>query len=381
MQSFVLQVPPTVVFGQDVLPQLGTIAHRFGDRAMIVSESVLQEGRYVERVADILKRAGVEIMVYDELMPSTPTIVVDEIAALAKASKTQLIVGLGGMRVLSIARCVAAVAVERMRIWDFVEGKTPEQTLPYIDVPSSFRNHLLMRNECVLRDSTDKRARFVQIPLGTVRATVVDTTLTQTLSSKYALAAILDTLLAAIEGFLSTASTRLSDTLLLTAIEGLYGAAMTAIRNPHDSRFRSRAAEAGLMTALGLATAGQGIGGALSYAINARFHLPKSWIASILLPHIVEILVARDTEKMAQVAGAFGETVEGIIAAEDAPRATRGVRRLLSHVDLPARFRDLNVTLDELSVAAEEAAEYRMNANVPGGTSAGDLQQLVAEAY
>lgn len=381
MQSFVLQVPQTVVFGQDVLPQLGPIAQRLGDRAMIISESVLQEGRYVERVADILKRAGLEIMVYDELMPSTPSIVIDEIASLAKASKTQLIVGLGGMRVLSMARCVASITVERMKVWDYIEGRVPTSTLPYIDIPSSYRNHLLMRNECIVRDSSDKRARIVPVPVGTVRAAIVDTTLTQTLSSKYAVAAILDTLLAAIEGYFSTFSSLYSDTLLLRAIGELHKAATTAIRNPHDTRFRSRAAEAGLLAALGLSITGQGMGGALSYAVNARFHLPKSWIATILLSHVVEILGMRDVEKMALVAGALGEPVEGIIAAEDAPRASRAVRRLLSHVDLPARFRDLDVTLDELSVAAEEAAEFRMNAGVPGGTSAADLQQLIAEAY
>lgn len=381
MQSFVLQVPQTIVFGQDVLPQLGPIAHRLGNRAMIISESVLQDGRYVERVADILKRAGLEIMVYDELMPSTPTIIIDEISALAKASKTQLIVGLGGMRVLSMARCVASVAAERMRVWDFVEGGVPAQTLPYIGIPSSYRNHLLLRNECVLRDSSDKRARIVPVPPDTIRATVVDTTLTQTLSSKYAIAALLDTLLAAIEGYLSTSSSLYSDTLLVAAIGELYKAAMIAVKNPHDTRFRSRASEAGLLAAMGLSITGQGMGGALSYAINARFHLPKSWIASILLPGVVEFLSVRDVARMARVAGAFGEPVEGIIDSEDAVRAIRGIRRLLSHVDLPVRFRDLDVTLDELSVAAEEAAEFRMNATVPGGASAADLQQLIAESY
>jgi alcohol dehydrogenase len=381
MQSFVLQVPSTVVFGQDVLPQLGPIAARLGNRAMIVSESVLQEGHYVERVADILKRAGVEVMVYDELMPSTPSVVVDEIASLAKASKTQLIVGLGGMRVLSIARCVASVAVDRLRVWDFLEGKKITQTLPYIDVPSSYRNHLLMRNECVVRDSSDKRALIVPVPHGTIRAAVVDTTLTQTLSSKYAIAAILDTLLAAIEGYLSSSASMYSDTILLKAIGALYKAAMTALKNPHDGRFRSRASEAGLLASMGLAITGQGMGGALSYAINAQFHLPKSWIATILLPHVVEVLSVRDVEKMARVAASIGENVEGIIAADDAPRAARGIRRLLSHVDLPVRFRDLDVTLDELSSAAEAASEYAMNANVPGGISSSDLQQLIAEAF
>ena len=110
MQTFSLRVPSSIVFGQDVLPQLGQIARDIGTRALIVSESVLHEGQHISRVVEILKRSGVETMIYDELMPGSPASTVDDIASLARASKAQSVIGLGGMRVLSIARCVANVA-------------------------------------------------------------------------------------------------------------------------------------------------------------------------------------------------------------------------------------------------------------------------------
>jgi alcohol dehydrogenase len=69
MQNFLLRVPPFLAFGQDVLPRLGAIAREHGKRALIVSEGVLHEGNHVDRVVEILKRAGMETMVYDELMP------------------------------------------------------------------------------------------------------------------------------------------------------------------------------------------------------------------------------------------------------------------------------------------------------------------------
>ena len=381
MQNFLLRVPSTLVFGQDVLAKLGPVALEYGSRALVISEAVLHEGNHIGRVVEILKRAGLETMVYDELMPGSPASSVDELASLARASRTEVVVGLGGMRVLSIARCVANVAVDGIGIADMFDGKMPSKSLPYVEIPSSYRNHLLMRNESVIRDVQAGRARIVKISPGTVRAVIIDTSFAQTLSSKYALAAILDTLLAAIEGYFSTHSSLYSDTLLERAIRELHAAALMGVRNPADARFRYRAAEAGLLTAMGVGVAGQGIGGILSYVLNARFGLPKSWVATILLPHVVDMLTPRNEEKAARVAAALSEPIEGIRAADDAPRAARGVRKLLSQLDLPVRLRDLDVAHEELSNAAEDALDYSGLAAVPGGASDADLQQLVSTAY
>jgi alcohol dehydrogenase class IV len=381
MQNYLLRIPPTIAFGQDVLTRLGTIAREHGKRALVISESVLHEGNHVDRVVEILRRGGLETMVYDELMPGSPTTVVDELASLAKASRTGVVIGLGGMRVLSIARCASNIAASGTSLSEMFNGTVPSTSLPYIEVPSSYRNHLLMRDESVVKDKSAGRARLVQNAPGTVKAVVLDTSFSQTLSSKYALAAILDTLLAAIEGYFSTDSTLYSDTLLERSITELHKAALMGVRNPADPRFRHRASEAGLLAAMGLGVVGQGVGGTLSYVMNARFTLPKSWVATVLLPHVVEFLTPRNHEKAARVAAALGERIEGIRAVDDAPRAARGVRKLLSQLDLPVRLRDLDVAHDELSAAATEALEYPGLASVPGGVSGTELQQLVAAAY
>lgn len=381
MRSISLRLPSTVVFGKDVLTQTGSLARERGTRALVVTEGVLHEGGHIDRVAEILRRSGLDVMVYDELMPSSASSRVDEIASLARASKTQVVLGLGGMRVLSVARCVANCAASGLTVRDLLEGKVARESVSYIEVPSSFRNHLLMRDEALLRDSGAERARMVKTCPGTVEAVVLETEFSQTLSAKYALAAVMDTLLAAIEGFFSTRSSLYSDTLLERAVHELHGAALTAVKNPLDGRFRERAAEAGLMTALALAVTGQGAGGALAYGINARFSLPKSWVASIFLPHVVESLSTQNVEKAARIAAALGEPLEGISPAGDAPRAARGIRKLVSHLDLPARLRDLDVTLDELSHCAEQVAEFDMLAHVPGGAGVQELQRLVSAAY
>ncbi len=381
MQNITLRFPSSILFGQDVLAGLGQTVKGFGNRVLLISEGALHDGDHIGRTAEILRRSGLEVIVYDELNPGTPSSRVDEIASLARAGRAQVIVGLGGMRVLSIARCVSNLSENTIKLADLFGGRHPKQPFPYVEVPSSFRNHLMMREEAIMKDTPTGRIKVVRLAPGTVRAVIADTSFSQTLSSKYALAAILDTLLAAVEGFFSTNGSMYSDTLLGRAMNELHGAAMTGIRAPTDPRFRVRAAEAGMLVAMALAVTGQGMGGALAYGINSRFSLPKSWVSAILLPHVIDILVNRDMERAARVAAAMGEPVGRIIAAEDAPRASRAIRKLVSQLDLPPRLRDLDVTLDELGRCAEEVADLPMLANVPGGASLAELQQLVSAAY
>lgn len=381
MQHMTLRLPSSIVFGQDVLAGLGATVSAFGSRVLLISEGVLHDGDHITRTAEILRRAGLDVITYDELNPGTPSSRVDEIASLARAGRVQAVVGLGGMRVLSMARCVANLRDSKSTLATLFTKRSTAEPFPYVEVPSSFRNHLMMREEAVMKDNSTGRIRIVSLAPGTVRAVVVDTAFSQTLSSKYALAAILDTLLAAVEGFFATNGSMYSDTLLGRAMNELHGAAMSGIRSPSDPRFRVRAAEAGMLVAMAMAVTGQGMGGALAYGINSRFSLPKSWVSAILLPHVMDVLVSRETERAARVAAAMGEPVGRIIAAEDAPRASRAIRKLVGQLDLPPRLRDLDVTLDELSHCAEEVADLPLLNNVPGGASLAELQQLVSAAY
>lgn len=381
MRITTLRAPSPLVFGPGALDHLGSIASQYGDRSLLVTEGVLHDGDHVNRVRDALKEAGLDTMVFDELMPTSATTAVDDLASLARASKVPLVVGLGGMRVLSIARCVANVSAIDGSVMDMLDGRVPEASRAYIEIPASFRNHLLMRDEAVLRSPRDGRAVLVRTCPGTVRAAVVDTAFSETLSSQYAVAATVDTLMAAIEGFVSTESTLLSDALLETAVGELYRAAISGAQSPGDPRFRARAAEAALLASQGIAVAGQGAGGALAYVLNARLSLPKSWVAAILLPHIADMLIERAPEKMARVAAAFGEPVSGIVASDDAPRAARAIRRLMSRTDLPIRLRDLDVTLDDLAPVVEESLEFAYVRTVPDGISPETLEFIVSSAY
>jgi len=382
MADLILRFPRQVVFGTDVINRIGQTIAPFGSRCFIVTESVLRQNGTIEQIESILSRRAINSIVYDEIGPGATTAGLNELVAVARASQARVVVGVGGMRVLSAARVVSVAAAPDVELGDVLSGraKSNGQTR-YIEVPSSYRNHFMLRNECILTDAITRQPLLVNLPEETTTAVLVDPNLTLTMSPKYAAAAMMDTLLAAVEGYISVRSSFYSDTVLYQAITLLGTALMGISDTPNDPRHRILASEAGLLTSVGLAASSQGVGGALAYTINSRYTIPKSWVATVLLPHIIDSSVHARPEKLRNVALALGEDVEQQKASDVAYRASEAVRRIIGRAALPGRLREMDLAIDELVDVSEMASSLEMAASAPAAHTASDLYDLIKQAY
>jgi alcohol dehydrogenase len=215
---------------------------------------------------------------------------------------------------------------------------------------------------------------------GVARQVLFDPKLAMSLPPKYAASTMMDILLAAVEGYLSTRSAFLSDTLFLRAIDTVKEAVDDVLRSGDSTGPRERASEAGLLTAVGLSISSQGAGGALVYAMNGRYGVPKSWLATALLPHVLDYHAGVRPEKVAKIARALGEDIPGISNQDDANQASTVTRRLIGKLALPARLQDFDLALDDMVEVAEIAAGFEMVGYAPVAFSRQDLYDLLKQA-
>lgn len=382
MTDLLLHVPTRILFGPDVVNRMGQTVADLGNRALLVSESGNNHKQLADRVEDLLSKKGVDTIHFDQVGPGGSNATLDELISLARVSQARVVIGLGGMKVLSAARCAAVAAASDTSIYRILDGRQPSQpAIPYVEVPTSFRNHVMLRDEFVISDTETGHARLVRTAPGLVKAVFLDPNLAATMSAKYAAATMLDTLLACIEGYLSTRSTFLSDTLFLRAIDVLKASIDELARDPREMTSRVHAGEAGLLCALGLTMSSQGAGGALTYAINSLHNVPKSWVATALLPHILDHVAGVKPAKVARIARALGEDVPGLHDGEDAAQASAVARRLIAKLGLPGRLRDFDISLDNMSEIAEVAAGFEMVSFGPVALSVDDIYELVKQAF
>ena len=382
MPDISFSVPTDIRFGLDVANRIAATAGAFGERVLLVTEAILYEGKIIDRIQGLLEKKGIQNLIYDEVVPNATSSVVDAAVKLARGAHVQAVIGLGGIRTLSVAKAVAMASPGEAEMDDYLSGMQPKgEPLPFLAVPTTCRDPFLLTNEYLLTDSRDRTARICRAQPGITRAVIFDPKLSATLPPKFTATTLMDTLLAAAEGYLSSRSNFLSDTFFLRAFE-LIGRTVEPLRDaPDDLRVRMNAAMAGLLTAMGLTLSKAGVGSALAYSINGRFMVPKSWVASIMLPRVLELYVGVAAEKLTVLAGYLGEQVEASTPVEGAGRAVAAVRRILGSLGLPTRLRDFDLNLDDMVDVAGTARSFDLMNYLPRAVSTEDLYELLKLAY
>jgi alcohol dehydrogenase class IV len=382
MPDLSFSIPTDIRFGLDVVNRIASVVSQYGERVLLVTEAILYEGKVIDRIQGLFEKKGIQYIVFDEVVPHATSKVVDEGMNLARSARAEIVVGLGGVRTLSVAKCIAMASPGELEMDEYLSGVQPSgQPLAYISIPTTCRDPFLLVDEYLLTDGRDRSAKIGRTQRRINKAVIVDPKLTITLPPKYTATTLMDTLLVAVEGYLSSRSSFLSDTFFLRACELIGKIIGPLVNQPDDLRVRMNASMAGLLASLGLTISKSGVGTALAYAINGSFMVPKSWVSSIMLPHVMEFYSGIASEKLTAVARYLGEDVDDEAPVEGAARAVEAVRRIIGSLGLPTRLRDFDLNLDDMVDIAGIARNFDMMNYLPRSISAEDLYELVKSAY
>ena len=151
MDELTFHVPTQVHFGLDILNRAGQIASRLGTRALVAADGVLAEYGVLKTIVGYLKRAGVESILFDELGTRSTSSSIEQGLELCRASRADLIVGVGGLRALSIAKCIARMTHVDAPFDDYLSGPRAlsgaETSLRYLEIPTTCRNPFMLTDQ------------------------------------------------------------------------------------------------------------------------------------------------------------------------------------------------------------------------------------------
>ncbi len=349
MAEAIVQIPGKVYFGSDLLNLTGSLVSEFGNRVLFIGDYPLHEGRHIEKVLDALQGKGLQCILIDDLGTYGSTRTFSDVVEFAQTSRIEVVLAMGGIRTLFAGRNVASRYKQIAR--------TPEgQRVSYMEIPTVFRYPFLLLNAYLEFDPTLRRLQVLQIPADLFKGALIDPGTMAGLSSKYAGTLLMDTLLHALEGYVSPEINFLSETVFQGALQRMGDALEEVMRGEKNLRHRVKAAHAGVLISIGYTTLRMGPGIALSYALNNLFGIPKSWAGAVLLPHFSDAYSDTHPELLSQAAQLLGEDTFGVSAAEAAASVSARIRRAMALLGLPSRLRDFDLKLNKLVEAAEAAA-------------------------
>ena len=381
MADTVLRFDPEIIIGLDTVNRAGTFCGHLGRKVLIATEPGLHEKKLVERLISVFEDAGSETILFDGIPAQATAEAAENAASLARGARCDIIVGLGSFRTQFIARLASILAASPIRLFELLEGEREERAfLPYVAIPFLGSDPFLLSDNLIVVDPRDRLIKLIKCPRGQCKLALLDPSLSDPLNGSTVPAAIFEGLCSSIEAYCSTKSSFVSDALLEQAIS-LYAKTLNSFTGNSSADIHTACANAALLMAMGASISTPGIGTALAYAINGKFPVAKSSCATVLLPYVMEKLIAARPEKMAKVAALMGEATEGVPVSEAANMTVELVRRQMGRLSVPARLKDLNLLLDRLVPTANTGRNLDFVAFSPWTVSSEDSYNLLKQAF
>jgi len=384
MADFHFRVKPKVWIGPDTLLKLPLLAGEYSPegRVLLIVDPLLYETKTIDRVRSLLEDRGLQILVFDEIPERATSRNAEDALRIARGSKSPLVIGLGGIKTLMLARAAASIAPCRQDLDAVLDGaQAGPSYLPLIEIPTSFRHGFLTEECFFLPDARDGRVRLVRSVGAAPSAVLVDPNLSAGHSPKVAASCLIDGLMGAIESYVSSKSSFLSDLVLEKAVSSLASSLNQLIARPDDPTARTEAWKGSFLASLGQGMSAPGIGTAVALAANAKWGVPKASLAAILLPYSIEFAAKSRLEKVAALCPLLGEDSSGYTPSEAAAKTTEWLRTKLGVLRIPSRLKDFDLSLDRLVETARDARELDFVNHLPRAVSVDDVFDFMKTAY
>jgi alcohol dehydrogenase len=187
-----------------------------------------------------------------------------------------------------------------------------------------------------------------------------------------------DALSQAIEAIITLRVNPYADALLLMAVETIGRYLPRAFANGQNLEARSAMLAAATM--VGTAFPFGGLTHVHTYAevLGDLTHMPHGRLIGLMLPHVLEGSAIGCPEKLALVARALGENVDGLSERGAAHKALDAVRRLCAETEMTESLRSHGVSEDMLRECAERVFAQHTPRSVGGPRVFRDVEEVLA---
>ena len=383
MADLTFRISPNLIVGSYTTGRIGQFAADYGSKYMLVIDPVLKEMGTMEKVTQALTEHQLEFFIFDLLTETAETKTVKQALQLARQAHITGVLAVGGGKTLHVARSVAALFNEKRGVYDIIDGANTvtENPLPLICVLTTGRDSFIFTDQIPVIDSRSSRLVLLKAQRGLCKLTIFDPNLTITLSEKQLGSMTQEVCCLATEAYLSQKANFFSDMLAEKAVE-LLGCALDEKRTqfttvPQEALLM----QSGCLASLAVASSSIGVASLLSLCINARQHISRALITSVLFPYTIDDAAKYKPARLAKLLSIFRPEESDRTQEERAAAFAEAMRQRIAKLNLPARLKDLGVTIEQLTPAAEDAGQLDAVNSLARGMTSDDLFALIKAAY
>jgi alcohol dehydrogenase len=376
-------IPTITLMGIGAHKELGSrIKTLGGKKPLIVTDKGITRTGLTEKIADLVRRdAGVEPVIFDETVPNPTDKNVHDGVEAYKKNGCDMIISLGGGSPHDCGKGIGIVVANGGNIRDY-EGidKSTKPMPPFIAINTTAGTASEMTRFCIITD-TSRRVKMAIVDWRvTPTIAINDPLLMAGMPPSLTASTGMDALTHAVEAYVSTIATPVTDACALKAITLVSQNLRAAVANGGDMIARDNMAYAEFLAGMAFNNASLGHVHAMAHQLGGFYDLPHGVCNAILLPHVERFNMIAKMDRFVDMAKAMGENVEGLSPRAAAEKAIEAIRTLSKDIGIPSGLSELGVKEKDLRTMAENAQKDACGLTNPRCPSVEDVINIYKAA-
>ena len=379
-------LPRILEIGAGAGRKIGSIVKDMNcQRPLIVTDKIMLQLGYVERVQNDLRAMNIDSDVFDDTVPEPTTRSIEAGVELVKNGQYDVIIGLGGGSPIDSAKAISILGKYggQMRDYKFPRLVT-EPGLPIIAIPTTAGTGSEATRVTVITDDTNDE-KMLCVGIGFMpTVALVDYELTLSVPARTTADTGIDALTHALEAYVSKKANAFSDIQAVAAMKLLAPNLRRVFDNSQDREAREAMMLGSTLAGVAFSNASVALVHGMSRPIGAFYHVPHGLSNAMLLPAVTEYSIPAAEHRYANAARAMG-----IAQASDSDASAN--QRLMAElyainreleVPTPAEFGiSRSQFFDNLSIKADQALASGSPANNPRVPSADDIIEIYKQLW
>ena len=374
--SFQYFLPVNLVFGYGKTKEAGALAKKYGRKALIVTgRSSAKKSGLLDRVRESLHEAGLETVLYDKVTANPLTTTAQEGADLAKKEGCDVVVGIGGGRIMDAAKGMAFMAVNDGDVDDYIYNrKSSDQALPLVLIPTTCGTGSEGNGFAVLTNPENGDKKSLRCPAIVAKASIVDPENMMTMPKKVLASVGFDALCHCMEAYTARKAQPFTDALCMYAIPLIVGNLVDLYQGKESKEAWEAMSIASTIGGMVINTAGVTLAHAMEHPVSGLKNVTHGKGLAAITPYAIAASWEGNRFKYGKLSRMLG----GFTAEDCAEK----VRSLLRELDLDITLEDLGVTEGDIPWLTENCFKVSAAnlANNPTELSKEDVAELYRKA-
>ncbi|KQY83379.1 lactaldehyde reductase [Paenibacillus sp. Root52] len=378
MATHAYYVPPVNLMGRGCIQEASKMIQDMGIRkALVVSDRPLIASGVTEQVLSILRKSGLDYIVYDDVQPNPTCQNVHDGLQVYQEHGCDAIISIGGGSPQDAAKAIGIVATNGGHIRDY-EGlhQSQHKSVPLVAFNTTAGTSSEVTINYVITDE-ERKVKMVMVDKNSlVSLSVNDPELMLSKPSSLTAATGMDALTHAVEAMVTPGGFTVTSATAAAAVELIFEYLPRAVRDGSDLEAREHMTYACFLGGIAFNNAGLGYVHAMAHQLGGVYDLPHGVCNAMLLPYVEEMNAKHVPGKFRHIAKAIGMNVQEKSDEQCSEYVIEAIRQLSKEVGIPEKLSELGVNDLDIELLADNAMKDACAPGNPYQPSKDEVMEL-----